>query len=315
MRYNHSLTLLLVMILLVLVPVLYIKKQLYVSKHHANIPVVLFARKEGKAYHLNLEEYLIGVVAAEMPAKFNMEALKAQAIASRTIAVRRLRKFGGQGCSLYAGADFSDDPAESQAWLSSASLKRKWGNRDFPWYYRKIKQAVGETMGIIMLYDNRPIDAVFHSTCGVGTAAAVEVWNHNVPYLQSESCGFDSESPHFRNNYDFTWNRLSQYLKIPEASVRKIKVTGRSATGRIFELTMGNYRISGEQFRKMVGLESSCFTWELKRAGIHFISIGYGHGVGMCQYGANGMAKQGWTYHQILRHYYRGIKFAKIKYK
>jgi stage II sporulation protein D len=303
------------MVLLILTPVLYLKKQLHVSKHPPDIPVILFASKEGRLYRFNLEEYLIGVVAAEMPARFFMEALKAQSVAARTLAVRRLRKFGGHGCRHYGGADFCDDPAENQAWLSDASLKRKWDNRDFPIYYRKIKQAVDETRGIIIICDNQPIDAVFHSTCGIGTAAAGEVWNYNVPYLQSESCGFDSESTRFRNNYSFTWNQLSQYLKIPEASIRKIKVISRSATGRVLRLTLGNYRISGDQFRKMIGLASTCFTWKVERAGMHFSSIGYGHGVGMCQYGANGMAKQGRTYRQILRHYYRGVKFGKIKFE
>ena len=102
-------------------------------------------------------------------------------------------------------------------------------------------------------------------------------------------------------------------MQISEA-VRKIRILQRSSSGRVTLLALGNKQIKGEQFREMIGLTSTCFTWEVLPTRIHFVAIGYGHGVGMCQYGADGMAKQGWDYHQILCHYYRGVQFRKIKY-
>ncbi len=315
MRNNHGLILGLMLILLGLIPVVYLKWHATLPRPFSNIPITLYSKEDGKVYRLDLEKYLIGVVAAEMPAEFSMEALKAQSVAARTVAIQRLPRFGGRGCRHYRGADFCDDPAESQAWLSEVNLRRKWGVVSFSKYYRKVEAAVIQTAGEIMTYNNRPIDAVFHSTCGVGTAAASEVWHYNVPYLQSESCGYDLRSTRLRNSFIFSWNQLTGLLKIPAATIQKIRVTRRSATGRVLWLTMGDYGMSGEDFRKTVGLTSTCFTWKMTSAGIYFTAIGYGHGVGMCQYGANGMALQGLKYRRILGHYYRGIRLCKIKYK
>lgn len=314
MNEHNGLICLLIVILLILIPVLYLKKHLESRRRFIHIPVTLFSGNEGRSYQLDLEEYLTGVVAAEMPVEFEMEALKAQAVAARTLAVKRLRMFGGQGCRQYPGVDFSDDPAEGQAWLSDAGLLRKWGVTNFRQYDWKIKRAVYETAGEIITFHNTPIDAVFHSTCGVGTAAASEVWHEDVPYLQSVSCGFDLESPRYRTRFSFTWRELSRLLNVPETALLKIKVVSRSPRGRILWLSMGKQFMSGDEFRKSAGLSSTCFTWKENRSGVIFTVIGYGHGVGMCQYGANGMAKQGWNYHQILQHYYKGIRFSKIKY-
>ncbi len=306
----------LIFILMVLVPVLLMKRNLAVSpKRSIYIPVRLFVHHEGRIQRLDLEEYLVGVVAAEMPAEFHWEALKAQAVAARTLSIKRLKRFGGRGCRVNPEADFCDDPGESQAWLADTGLKRKWGPRNFQRYYRKIREAVMETSGEIITYNNIPIDAVFHSTCGVGTTAAGEIWNQDSPYLQSESCGFDQDSARYSQKIGFTWQELSRRLKTPEAVLQTMKVVRRSRTGRVLWMSLGKQYLRGEEFRKMAALNSTCFTWKMKRSGIYFTVLGYGHGVGMCQYGANGMAKQGWDYHRILQHYYRGVRFHKIRYK
>lgn len=302
--------------LIVLIPVLYLKKESFPIKvpSQTGIPISLFARQERRIYHLDFEEYLIGVVAAEMPARFAVEALKAQAIAARTLAIRRLPRFGGRGCQHFRGADFCDDPGENQAWLSNAVLYGKWGKSEFAAYYRKIRRAVQETRGIIMIYNNRPIDAVFHSTCGVGTAAANEIWHYDVPYLQNESCGFDQDSTHLRTRYYFSWSHLARSLGFPEMIVRRIQVGARFHDGRINWVTIGGNRLSNEDFRRKLGLNSTYFTWKRRGDGIDLTTVGYGHGVGLCQYGAGGMAKQGWGYQRILSHYYRGIQFRRIRY-
>lgn len=312
---RNGLIWLLLFILMVLTPVLLIKKYAAVPKSSIHIPVRLFVQEQGRIHHLDLEEYLVGVVAAEMPAEFAMEALKAQAVAARTLAIKRLKRFGGRGCRHCPGADCCDDPGDSQAWLAAAGLARKWGLQNFRRYDRKIRRAVMETSGEIMAFNNIPIDAVFHSTCGVGTVAAGEIWHQNTSYLQSETCGFDRESARYSQKIGFPWQELSRRLKTPVAVLQKMQVVRRSKSGRVLWLSLGKQFQRGDEFRKMVGLNSTCFTWEMKRSGIYFTVIGYGHGVGMCQYGANGMAKQGWNYHRILQHYYRGIRFRKIRYE
>lgn len=312
MRPTHGLIIFLILILLILTPLTFLKKLPLSKRFSQGIPITLYAKSERKIYSTNLENYLVGVVAAEMPANFALEALKAQAVAARTIAVQRLRRYGGRGTE-HPGVDFTDDPSENQAWESTAQLKTKWGIDNFNTYYQKIRLAVEQTAGIIMIYQNRPIDAVFHSTCSVGTADAREVWHHSVPYLQSTNCGFDYDSPHYQSSVNIRWTELSEMFGIPSGTSFQIRIRQRSSLGRVLWISVGNKLYSGEDFRKMLHLNSTLFSCSLNKSRVFFKVIGYGHGVGMCQYGAEGMAKHGWNYHQILSHYYRGIKFYKIK--
>jgi stage II sporulation protein D len=313
LRPANGLIIFLIIILLVLTPIILLKKHESPYQNPlSTIPITLLAKTEGKIYHTDLENYLIGVVAAEMPANFGLEALKAQAVAARTIAIGRLKRFGGRGCQ-YLGVDFTDNPSENQAWQSNTALIAKWGTPDFRACYSKVSRAVQETAGIIMTYNKKPIDAVFHSTCGVGTADAMEVWQHQIPYLKSVDCGFDHDSPHYYNQIAFSWNDLAACLHIPVRSLKIIRVRSRSNRGRVLFISVGKYLLTGEDFRRALTLTSTVFTWTLTKNGIIFKTVGYGHGVGMCQYGADGMAKQGYTYQQILCHYYQGIQFCKIK--
>ena len=312
MHPNNGLIVAMFFLLLVLTPVVLIQRNGF-KPADSGIPVTLMAHSEGRLYRMDLEEYLVGTLAAEMPAKFALEALKAQAVASRTLAVRRMRRFGGKGCPDNLAADFSDDPNEAQAWVGIASMRQRWSGPEFTEFYRKIKQAVRETAGIILVYQGRPIDAVFHSTCGVGTASAAEVWGNDIPYLQSESCGFDRESPRYQNQASFTWNGLASALGIPLADARQLAITRRTAQGRVLAVKAGKHHFTGIEFRQKLGLTSTCIGWTASSAGIVFKTIGYGHGVGLCQYGANGMAKSGWDYRRILLHYYRGVQLVKLQ--
>lgn len=314
MYFRNGALLLLLFTLLVLLPLVYLKKNSEEISRFHSIPVTLLATGEQKIYRTDLETYLIGVIAAEMPAEFTTEALKAQAVAARTLAIKRLPRFGGRGSSYNRGVDFSDDPGESQAWLSTAGLVAKWGRTRFQGFYAKIYQAVRATEGIIMTYHNQPIDAVFHSTCGNRTAAAEEVWHNQVPYLQSESCGFDRRSPRYRSDFYFPWHDLATRLQIPENAARKIKIAQWFPDGRVAAVSFGNQQKSGAELRRMLGLNSTYIGFKTGRDGINLVTAGYGHGVGLCQYGADGMARQGYTYIDILKHYYRGIEFRKVKY-
>lgn len=311
MRPNMGLTLLLLVALLSLAPLAIIKKTHHFSKR-SGIPVTLVSRVEGRVYRFDLEEYLVGVVGAEMPASFELEALKAQAVAARTLAVRRMKRFGGKGCQHFHYADICDDPAEHQAWLGEKSLKKRWPGLSFYRNYRKIKQAVQETAGLIMIYQGKPIDSVFHSTCGGETASAKDVWNNQIPYLTRVKCDFDKHSTRYHNRFFFTWDDLERRFKIQESQFRRLRIVSMTPQGRITTLGLGGGFCTGNEFRSKLGLTSTCFSWTIDSTGINFLVKGYGHGVGLCQYGADGLGKKGWRYHQILKHYYRGISFAKI---
>lgn len=300
--------------MLVVIPIVMIREKLNNTMPGKTIPVTLVVRAEQKLYTLDLEEYLVGVVAAEMPAKFELEALKAQAVAARTIAIGRMRCYGGRGTRYCETADFSDDPGESQAWLGLNQLKVKWGRWGFGRYYRKVRQAVKETSGIILVYQGKPIDAVFHSTCGIGTEAASDVWNNHIPYLQRVECGVDQESPRYCQRVFYSWGEASRLLGLPVNLIRKLKITKWTAGGRVSRLTCGDRVIDGKDFRQRLALNSNVYQIEKTGAGIRITVTGYGHGVGMCQYGANGLARRGWDYSRILAHYYRGVSFSRIRY-
>lgn len=314
MRSFSSLNLFLFFLLLTLIPVIYFKNHstdINQTKSQPGIPITVFAESENLIYHLNLESYLIGVVAAEMPARFELEALKAQAVAARTIAIYRLRRFDGNSRHVN-GADLSDNPGKNQAWVSESSLRSRWGT-NYEEYYTKIKKAVEETSGIIMLYNDKPIDAVFHSTCGGKTSSAKEVWGYEIPYLQSTICLFDQHSPHFRNQSNFTWSELSKNLNLSEAEVKSLQIGKHSPSGQIQAIFTKNHLFNGKLFRNKLKLKSTKFSWRIDKVGLIITTNGYGHGVGMCQYGADGLSKKGWNYRQILCHYYRGIRFAQIR--
>ncbi len=311
MRPNTGLTLVLLTILLSLLPLLIFKKLSDLPKQ-GDIPITLVSRTEGRVYRFNLEQYLVGVVAAEMPARFELEALKAQAVAARTLAVRRMKRFGGKGCQHFPGADICDDPNEHQAWLSEDSLRKRWPSSSFNEYYNKVKNAVRLSSGVIITYQNRPIDAVFHSTCGGETASAKDIWNNEISYLARVKCDFDKHSPRYHNNFFFTWADLERRFNVPGALFKNIKTVSMTNQGRISALGLGKQVIKGTDFRSKLGLTSTRFVWKTTDSGLSFAVTGYGHGVGLCQYGADGLAKRGWKFHQILNYYYRGINFAKI---
>lgn len=314
MRLNNPLIILLLFTLLVLTPVALNQRQTAKPEGQGPLTVLVHAVNEDKTYRLDLEEYLVGVLAAEMPAEFHPEALKAQAVTARTLAIRRLKRYGGRGSAHHPNVDFSDDPNECQAWVSASRLRHKWRGWDFYKYNRKIRRAVEETAGIIIVFRHRPIDAVYHSTCGTGTVNADEVWRYRLPYLVRNNCDFDHHSPRYQSQAFFTWRQLARVLNLSEKAARQIKLTKRTASGRVGMLSFGNQQFSGAQLRTKLNLNSNYFSWSSSGRGVVFRITGYGHGVGMCQYGADGMAKQGYNYQAILQHYYRGVSFAKLKY-
>lgn len=291
------------------------------SRHGRGEDVLIrvYLHEQDRIVEMNLEEYVKGVVAAEMPAEFAPEALKAQAVAARTYAVRQMPLFGGGGLADRPGAAVSTDPRQSQAWLSRQQLEERWGAFRFDRYWGMISRAVEETRGLIITYNGEPINAVFHSTCGERTASAKEVWGYDFPYLQSVSCTWDRKSPRYNDSREFSFVDLEQRLG-PDAGVMAAvqgnvavaQVIGLTESGRVGKMRVGSKTFSGLEIRQKLELRSTNITVETRGDRLVFKTAGYGHGVGLCQYGANGMAKEGRDYRHILTYYYTGVKITSI---
>lgn len=285
-----------------------------------DIPIRVFLHESKQIVEMSLEEYVKGVVAAEMPAEFDLEALKSQAVAARTYAVKNMAFFGGSGLVNQSGADVSTDHRESQAWMSEDQAKQRWGPFKGDSYWRKVSQAVEETRGLIVTFSGDPINAVFHSTSGDRTASAKEVWGFDYPYLQSIPCQWDQKSPRYQDTKEWAIaeveNRLGSEAGVMAAvqsgNTAVAQILDRTVSGRVDKVRIGSKTFSGLAVREKLDLRSTNFSVELKDDKMIFKTMGYGHGVGLCQYGANGMAKEGRDFRQILTYYYVGTAIKNI---
>lgn len=328
MRRLFVCTALLILAIVIIVPALVVRldltgpapsREVKMSKHE-DVPIHVYIPDLGKVVEMNLDDYIKGVVAAEMPAEFDIEALKAQAVAARTYAVKNMISFGGPGVPEYPGADVSADFKQGQAWLSEVQLKAKWGPFNYERYWAKVSRAVDETHGEIVIFGGEPINAVFHSTSGERTASAREVWGYDYPYLQSVECKWDQKSPRYSDSKEIPLAELEQRLG-PEAGVMTAAQSGNgavagiidlTASGRVDKVRIGTKVFNGRDLREKLELRSANFIIEQKADKLVFKTTGYGHGVGLCQYGANGMAGEGKDYRKILTYYYTGVDFKNI---
>ena len=256
-----------------------------------------------------LEEFLVGVVAAEMPASFEEEALKAQAIAARTYIMNCAGLPMGKGMR-HENALVCCSAAHCQGYLDLAQMQAKWG-ADTELYLGKIRRAVADTAGLVLTYDGKLIDALYHSTCGGQTERAADYWTANEPWLQSVPCLWDADSPRYRNSTVMTLAKVAETLGVNSDDLSGMTLSGLTAGGRARSLVIGKTTFSCKEVRERLGLFSANFTWEISGQNITWFCSGSGHGVGLCQYGANGMAKQGYSAAQILTHYYTGVKIER----
>ncbi|HEX6989885.1 MAG TPA: stage II sporulation protein D [Bacillota bacterium] len=290
------------------------------ERAQGDLPIRVYLHEEDRLTAMPLEEYVKGVVAAEMPASFPIEALKAQAVVARTYAVRRMRVFGGPGCDRHPAADVCTEPTTHQAFATEESLRRRWGALRYAAYWQRIEQAVEATRGLILMYDGRPIDAVYHSTSGGRTEAAEYVWGQPVPYLTSVPSPYEERSPRARQTVHLSWTELGRLLGLESTSVAAagtspgtvLEALDRTPSGRITRLRVGTTILDAPEIRQRLHLNSTWFSWETDADGVTFTVRGYGHGVGMSQYGADGMARRGSTYEAILAHYYPGTDLRPI---
>lgn len=258
--------------------------------------IVTIYRSNGTILNIELEEYLIGVVAAEMPASFNIEALKAQAVVARTYTLKRM----SSGMIL-------TDISATQEYKDINQMKVTWQG-DFQKYYDKIKSAVEATKGKYITYNGAYIDAVYHSTSNGYTEDSVYVWGNNIPYLKSVDSSWDKAASSYLRTDTKDYNTILNVLGISITADTSVEVISRNASGRITSIKIGDSTYTGVNLRNILGLRSADFDIVVQDGNLIFTTRGYGHGVGMSQYGASGMANRGYNYQQILTHYYQGVQ-------
>lgn len=252
---------------------------------------------------LKLEDYIIGVVASEMPASFNEEALKAQAIASRTYAVYKMQNSSNDYDIITSVAN--------QGYITIEEMKNKWGN-DFEKYYNKIKEVVNITKGKVMLYDNKVIEAYYFAMSNGYTENAELVFSEDREYLQSVKSDYENENiKNFIVSKTYTKEEICTKLEVKcnDFIVSNIE---RSNTGRVNKLSINGNIFKGTTFRSKLGLRSTDFDISVTEKDVNITTRGYGHGVGMSQYGANGMANAGYNYEEILKYFYKNIEISSI---
>ncbi len=252
---------------------------------------------------LNLEEYLIGVLAGEVPVDFEEEALKAQAVVARTYALKRVKETNKYDVV---------DTTKNQVYLDNDHLVEVWG-KDYDKNMERIKKAISDTSHECIFYDGKLIDALFFSTSVGMTENSEEIFSYNIPYLRSVSSTWDeTASPIFKEHYTFELKEFYELLKLPYNKSLKIEKTNVTSTGRIKVIRINGVKFTGTQVQQRLKLKSNHFNIEKVGNTVEVETKGYGHGVGMSQYGANGMAKEGYNYLEIIEHYFKDVEIKKV---
>ncbi len=285
--------------------------------------IKLYMNDTNKVVNVPLETYLIGVVAAEMPASYDIEALKAQAIAARTYALSRQENIYKSSTtdSVHSGADVCTSPAHCQAWVSKQTAMKRWGILSAFKNWNKITEAVEETEGQIIVYNGGLINPLYHSNSGGRTEDVENVWGgKSVPYLKGVASPGEDFSNEYKKEFTYTEKQFIDVLdkngvNLVSGSNSRAKINigdlTRTNSGRVEQLKIGGNSVTGNNFRKFFSLPSTNFSIKVENNNIIITTLGYGHGVGMSQCGAQVLAKKGYTYEQILKYYYLGVSIQK----
>ncbi len=290
-----------------------------IRKYDMARTITVFNHKSGEIMTLDSEEYLYGAVSAEMPAEFPLEALKAQAVAARSYLENKLAN-GSNKIEKHSGADICTDSTHCKAWISKADRFAAWDADKAESYWNKITTAVDETKGEIMVYDGQPVNAVFYAISSGKTERACEVWQADVPYLQSVESPHDVNAPGYLSSAEFTHNEFKEKMLAYDSEVRFdsdnpqdwYKNEIRSEGGGVLSCEIGGKTFKGLAVRSALGLRSHNYQLEITETKFVFSVKGHGHGVGMSQWGAKFYAEEGKNYRDILRIYYRGIGFDSL---
>ena len=274
----------------------------------------LLHKDTGEVEEVGLDEYLYHVVSAEMPANYELEALKAQAVVARTYTVYKIQN------PKHENADICDDSNCCQAWVSKEERFARWKETEREDNWKKIKECVDTTKGKIITYENKPINAFFHANSGGTTELPVNVWGGtDFPYLQVVETVGEEGYAQYSSEVELTKEELIEKLKAKYEDIEidfekqeELKIMEYTDSGRVKTVKFGNHELSGVETRTLLGLKSTNFEIIKQDDKIKFTVKGYGHGVGMSQTGADAMAKQGSDYEEIIKHFYIGVEIKDI---
>ena len=299
--------LILVTLLVIIIPFLFVnifvKTDEIKFKYITNNTIRVKDEQTNIIKEIPFEEYIKGVVAGEMPVTFELEALKAQAVASRSYAMYQMTATKDKAYDVV-------NTTANQVYLTDEQLKDNW-KEDYPEKINKIKTAIAETSGEYLTYNGEIVNAMFFSTSVGATENSEEVFVSALPYLRSVDSTWDKESPVYIDTYTFTLEDFYKKLNLPFKQTLKIEVTEKTSTGRTKALKINDQEMKGRDVATKLSLRSNYFDIVQNQNNITITTKGFGHGVGMSQYGANGMAKEGYKYDQILKHYYKNTEIKK----
>ncbi|MBQ4466049.1 MAG: stage II sporulation protein D [Oscillospiraceae bacterium] len=268
----------------------------------------------GEIEEIPVREYVLGAVAAEMPVSFEPEALKAQAVAAHTYAERQCLAAAGR--EELQGADFSDDPAKFQAFLTEDELRERWGTH-YDCYREKLSTAVDEVVEELLTYEDEPIIAAFHAMSTGRTESAANVWGSEVAYLQPADSPADENAPQYEEQVRFSPDKTGDLLRSTHPALDLsgepsgwFGVPSCSDSGTVLSIPVADGLFTGQELRSLFDLRSAAFTVTFEDGAFVFTTHGFGHDVGMSQYGANAMALEGKSYREILAHYYTGAELV-----
>lgn len=278
--------------------------------------VKLLHAKSEDIEELSIDEYLYGVVSAEMPANYEVEALKAQAIVARTYTIYQMINNAGK----HGNSDICDDYKCCQAWISKEDRLNKWEEANKEEYWNKIVTAVDDTSGRIITYDKKIINAFFHSNSGGITESSVNIWGGvDYPYLKSVATSGEDGYQQYSSQVEMTKEELINKLKTKYNNIQidsndsnSIKIVEYTSSNRVKSIQFGNITIAGTEARTLLGLKSTNFSIDFQEDKIIFSVHGYGHGVGMSQTGADSMAKNGSSCEDIIKHFYTNVEILNV---
>ncbi len=275
-------------------------------------PVTIYNHKKNMTETMSFRDYIIGVVAAEMPVEFHPEALSAGAAAAATLTRSNYIKGGDPELM---GAVISTDSTKHQAYLSTEEMKELWGE-DFDTFYEKLCNAVDKVIDYSITYENEPIIAAYHAISPGITESAENVWISEIPYLVSVESPGDELSPGYLSSMTMTHSEFREIIEaqgavLSENSAEWTADVQYTPSGMLTKIRIGNREFTGKELRDIFSLRSSAITIDNTAEGITITTKGYGHGVGMSQYGADYYARQGYTWQEIILHYYPGVTLTK----
>ncbi|MCY6485633.1 stage II sporulation protein D [Clostridium aestuarii] len=296
-----------------------------ISKKYSSdeLYIDVYLSKDKKIKKINIEDYVKGVVAAEMPVNFDIEALKAQAVAARTYGLSHIEMFGGKKSGKAYGGDVTDT-IDCQAYISKIDRMNMWPKKYKNEYWTKLSKAVDETRNEVLTYKGELVlEPYYFSTSSGKTEDAVDVFSKEVPYLKSVDSYGEEISPKYKTEFKYTYDEFTSIINksYSKANIKsqlikeQLAILDRSKGKSVKKIKIGNVEITGREFREVLDLTSSNFTIEFNGNNIIVKCYGYGHGVGMSQWGAQAMAKEGKKYKEILKHYYNGVELFKLRIK